>query len=490
MSKKIRPIGTTPKGQGWLVQKKLTQKLRESDSPHRVTLPLLPSDGPLLGYLRDIATVCVSRGVFKEARRQAVCDLQERIANLKQNDKHYNLNAHYLIGEFSRLDLNLEEELVSRFRAEDSKGKEIILKFLLIIENGTSAFIARILEKGKSDSRFNDVKKFIESIDRDEFRKFMYNFIPYDTSKIETLAESLLSLKGKKGMAPLAQSIIDLETSNSADLMILNAKQLLYIMLKKHSSIPTTLTQAVHRFTNAISWNSLDAAAELIMDKFGNDASKIFYGLAEVNNEKFDLPKIKRAAAIRYFAKVKKEQAVDTIRQYLAEEHSPLINFFACDALVTFCGEEGMRLVENIIEDDIQKERPSLMLACLIVNSDGYGHYDDILRRIFSKDINLTEELLRIPNSKLKIPKGIDYWLKVNYEKLTLPKMTACIGMEGRFTPWITQGGDTPLGQNAKMVLQRAIELDDDQGELIDVIARELHAGQDGWMLKKWIGKS
>ena len=449
------------------------QQVRVSASKARFEpIKFLPCK-ELMASLRDIALRYPSKERIKAAKKELVKDLDYFLDDLVKDNSSIEEKVKDL-GTFCKsLKIDLREMLQDKFKESgDEKKKIVILKALLVLENGSSMFIVNMLESGRRNPDYKLYVNFLASLKKEDLAKFISNMLPSEDSKIalKNLATALLLAAQDESLvfSTLKKNFEDLfykpEPSNDE----IEYKHLLLLAVIDNMKSNVTLEELKSQYYQGMSLYVLDTVGDLIK-KLYPDSCDV---LIDVEGAKIEnLESVDSVVGIEKYAEFLGEEAVPKLEELLMNNFGdPVIVSGVCDALISHCGEKGASLLEEIIKSEIANDNPSLVLATVICLSTNNRtdmidkKYDHILKRLFRQnDFDLEKALLKIHESSLKVALRPDYFLFCDLIKPSLLRMIKMISLESRLAEWIQT--NSLLGRNSGRILLRAIELKDEKFE-------------------------
>ncbi len=410
----------------------------------------LPADGilrsQLLNLVPDSSEVLISR-----LKNEEKVYLELTLAQIKSDDSQIVGLTKTLDKEFTESKLDLQKVLEKRISSADDTEQKIILNMMLVIGKGTSDFISRILEYGEKDKRYSICLDLVKSLPEPDQEAFFYNVNFYNWDKVNNLASALLKIQESDFILDLMQKSIDDDNLSKVQI---ERKQLLMLVLMKKIGLGLELNRTMKLFNSSVTWGPLHLTSQLITKRFKDNAPKIFQLL--MKNE--ELSSIHRSTAMGWYIDLLHEKAIPELKEMIANnENNPVIVDMACYGF-TQCGKEGESAIKEIIENDIKEDRASSVLANLLWSIDDGPIYNKLGKKIFSKNINLTDALLKIQEAGILAIKDFDdRVLECDSIKATLPRIVSRVGLEKRLIPWMMYAKDENLRRNAKDVFKAAL---------------------------------
>ncbi len=446
------------------------QKAKLADKPDNIVFPLkLPEDGQLRVNLLGIASKVPTRDARDDAYSQARTDLHDLIKRLQTDDSSVVGETYKLKDQYERLSfgstlVHLKDNLESEYKLASLEQKTSILKILLVLERGYSSFIGKILENGKIDPRYKHCIDFLKTLVEPSLEAFIYRTDPSGTSsrKLGNLANALLELADERMVFDLIQQDISEKTSSdSFNTEEAESKILLLSEVIKRFKGELEFAEVTFPYRFSLSWYSAEVTARNIVKRFKDKAPDFFLQTAKNNLTLEDVDDPGRASAIRIYSYLMKEKAIDEISGFISDLSIPKLISPACDGLIRYCKEEGMKVIEDAISGDLENDNPSFLLATLIVNSQNDPVYDDILKRIFTKQKNLIKAFKNIADSRTTVIVPKQWWYSFEDKRASISYLTKCIGLTGnRLINWIIKEPGETLRKNARDFLTLAIVLD------------------------------
>ncbi len=430
----------------------LTSKLKPVKPINNLSLK---EDGPFIVTLRNL----IGKGLTSKARIYACQEekaiLSEKLEELKTFDFDLKEETLDLNRRFSSLGLSLEKLLIKNFKTADSTGRRIILNMLTVLGNGSSGFIKWILERGKSDFRFNDCMNFLKEQDVEQFKKFIEGLKFDSEEKTRKFARSLAQIKDESDLVEILGSEISrVAIVEDTSLKDLEDRQFLLTHVidsfgkKEHELYYRKISDV---FNSAVSWDVLNATQKVLLkiskDKFFAEVKTS----VESADEYSDSIQFNRLFYLYVKDSLNKEKAKEIIKNILDNSSVPMNVLTACNLSVTYLGEEGKKILEEIIEMDISTIKPSVVLANVIIDSRKTKVYDDFMERIFSKHKCIIENLKLISKEKIPIAGNYDKYGSYEEIKAVFPRMLSAIGVE-KLVNWICFSENVTLMNNAKEI--------------------------------------
>lgn len=452
-----------------------------------VITPTTPADFPLVNKLRNIAGSNLTKKQATELKRAEIQELSKVIAEMKMDDSSLVDVTKRLEKKFEKLDTDLYAELKKQFKASDYPEKRIILSMYMLLGKGFSPFIGSVLEKGKKDKDYDFCMQFLKALDEPDIQAFIYNMDFSNINNLNRLVTSMLEVTDERLILDTLESNISRAVSegrfgeNPLDrkLKILNT-------VMKNCKEELELPEVAFLYRFADSWENLEAAFDLLIEKFKKqDVEDFFLGYATVEDQDHR----GRATSIVHYAKLKGLESMDLLKNFIYENDHPVFVTSACIGLIAYCGDKGLTEIEQAIETDIENGNPSLVLASIVVNSKNNPSYDDLLKKLFSKKWDLTSAFHKIANSELKTAYRGGKWACHEVIKPSFPKMATSIGFDnGRLFDWMIKGETETLRQNSKDFVLAA--LSKDKKERFSKMIGRFHAegGKNAELLRTWIG--
>ena len=480
-------------------QKKQIQTDREFDPACGLTKLVLPEDYEFVVAMRNLACEDPSDENLKEEKVQVRLDLYTLIANYHDEDISQVSEVKKLERRFTDLGTFIESELKLLFNLtyknketnyrptnEPYKGLRVspdlrpaILDALIIASWGYSTFIWRILEKGPKDKRFNDVIQFLKSLDTPDLESFLYHaeFIP--DKKNDNLAKALLGLTDSKKVLRILyksarDSLADENDENFSPHCIEN-KQLLYLTAMKNYEDCIFLDELKEQFIQAISSDVLNLVCTVIKERYTKEAEDLFLAYAKEGPDTLSMREdCKRALVIRHYVSLVGEKAIPEIKEILKSNYdNPMVVLGAAEALLSlqFTEKKGVAALEELINEDFEASRPSMLLATIIYHLGDYFMFNDLFIRLLVKPIDIASELVRFQDSRLSIVGKQNIFLFYELARPDLPQMLEKLDLGNTFGRWVLdkeEGGLTILGENSRKLLLRALEIEKELQENTD----------------------
>ncbi len=444
-----------------------------NDKTKLPTIPAkLPEDGSIITSLRNISACYPTWKLFYESRagfKRLLREYVKEVMHLKENKADYSLERESvtkLLNGFNKANSpgDLDKLLMNIFNSSNKKEKELVLRWILFANQGFSPKIGEILE-GNSNKRGFCIES-LKKLSEDDLRQFIYGATPLDKNNVDNLAEALLKISNNEELAyealkSSADDMISNSKFNKSD--EINNKQLLLLALMKNMKSKLDLDDVLVELDDAMSVEVMSKTCEVISTRYKNPGQVFLTFL--IDDDYLDIENfIVNGLLMFNYIKELKQESIPKVKELITNSpHSEnsYVASMACDALVSYCGEEGLKTIEDIITNDFKSNKPSLTLAVLAYGSYLNPAYDKALEKIFSnKEINLKEAFIQIHNSDLSIGTRPDNWLHHKHGRPRLPMLIRKIGMNDRFANWIACGETPELRKNAKDVLDSAIRLD------------------------------
>ena len=468
----------------------------------RVVPPKVPNDLPLIRELRSIAIgkfhepVIINDSLIDFQREEAIRLHEEKISALIEDSTNLVEETDELRNRFQGLGLDLEDELEERLETGNKKKNYVIFSMLLILGDGSSEFMAEELAKERGWSHFDDLIEYLNDLDSEKLASFIYmlDYSVFLDYHLERLVKSMLMLQNRESVIKsIKQSIQDsyVPLYPSCNFMpqaeLKRRKQLVLLGILEKVEKETNFNDIAKCFKSPGNWDVLEKAADLLTKHFKENASKMFLYYAKDDDESSKTKRARRAASIEAYARINKTQGFQNIVTIAKDSNGLVGRYAACDALVHYCGRRGTNYIENLIAEATKQNLPSEQLAFLCVGSSSCPAYNSSLERLFSSDLGLKDQFLRLHDSKLR---AIIKWprLSIKLVKPTLSRLVASVGMEGRFAKWIMYEGNTTLGQNAKEILELALDLDKKNILRKGIESYLKSSSNEAKKFRKWIG--
>ena len=297
---------------------------------------------------------------------------------------------------------------------KDKKLRTMIFKMLLVLGEGHSGHLSVRLDPKHKDHDFG--KQFFTSLSNDEIREYIRHIYLPDKDDVD----ALLAL-------PDRQFVIDAISKEGTKKRNLDAQDLLLLTIQRLAPNFDFNTVAC-LFEVGVNHNGdhlRQSVAELMKTKYPTQAVDYFKQVAEnrkLNIEDFGL----RAAGIKNYALMRKEQSVPVLRDtVLAEQNIDLVDVTLPLLLnENICGTGGKEIVLNMIEQRLaKKDEPALevywivrdghvstdRITALLTKPEQSDYpkqldcYDDLVEMMFSRIKGLEEHVKNLDNGKVNL---------------------------------------------------------------------------------------
>ncbi|MBI3589883.1 MAG: hypothetical protein HY094_00700 [Candidatus Melainabacteria bacterium] len=357
-------------------------------------------------------------------------------------------------GFFHRLDEDLEVCLERAYeKAKDENLKKMILKMLLILNNGYSGFLFVRLDPKHKDYKF--AKGFFESLTNNQIKEYIQR-ISFPT---EYSLNALLDLKDRDFVIKTISSLgTGLNDSGARELLLLTIQKL----------APTfNFSTVCNLFEVSVNHNGdrvREDTAEVLRTKYLAQSLNYFKCLAEDTTLNLDPESFRlRASGIKHFALMKKEESIPLLRNMLLAEQNIDLEDAVMPILLDgeICGRKGQEAAVDIIGEKLDRGESPLELYWLVL--DGYIYdrasrkdreiscYYDVFKMTLSRISDMENCLLELEEIKIDLSKTFRFYphYKTDSSKDCLINR---LGLE-RLTEWGLQDKDLNLRNNALCVL-------------------------------------
>ncbi|MBI2995423.1 MAG: hypothetical protein HYY52_01770 [Candidatus Melainabacteria bacterium] len=432
------------------------KKAGEKLPPKKAIYPLeCPRDIGLRSQLMSLVPLD-NQGPLNTLRVEERKHLKPLLAKLNADDSSIIQITNELKSEFQELGQNLENVLAKEFRLSSEDTKKIILQMLLILEGGYSNFIGKILEQGSKGFNYELCIEFLKSLSEPDLEVFLYNATLDNHKRVDNLGKSLLELADENYVLRVLKRSIrenpDLNKKKKESREKKEDKQLILLACMRFKK-DLGLNEVLEQFNYAVSMEVAYISLELLRTRFKEKAHEVLNYIAN----DLDGNNVLRGLAICKLAELPGQDKVQTVSKITENTTDPFIASMGCAALINFCGEKGKSSVINLIQKEIQGEKPLLLLATLAWSTECNSAYCDALKRVLSTEENLIDSFSRIHESKLRVLDCVDRWLDYDTMRAHLSQIVLKIGLEEKYIPWMIHGKSEVLRRNLRDLLYLAL---------------------------------
>lgn len=467
------------------VRKSLPNKRKQELCDNVVISPKFPEDFKLINELRDIAAKHPTKNCVAEAKQNTILKLTPIFSELYEDDSSLVTETRKLEKDYKNVGLDLGKELRKKFSKVDDKEKKLILNMLLVLGNGMSPFIVSVLKKGKKDNSYLYCLEFLKSLYEPDIETFIYKLDCFNESNVDKLARSILEVSDEGFVLETLQASVSACVEEEVALVDIERKLKILNAIIRNYKGQLEFPEVAFSFRFAASWDNLAEASQLLENMFPKDEAISFYETYALGQ---DMDQNGRAVSIVNYSRLCGKDSTNLMKRFIYSDE-PIFVEAACVGLVNFCGEEGLKILEEAIERDVKNDAPSLLLATLIVNSKNMPSYNNVLKKLFSKDIDLVTAFKNIADSKLMVARRDPKWSYFREIRPTFPKMFYSIGLEGdRLLNWMIRNSSETLRRNAKNFILESLK-NDRKSRIQGMIGKFLKTNnKEARLFRAWMG--
>ena len=399
--------------------------------------------------------------------------------------------------------------LEKRFnKAKDDAEKKVILDLLLLSGGGYSNLLDTVLKNGNSDKRFETCLQYLTGVNDDVKKSIVLSAWCElkNTKQTKNIVRALTDSFGEDyiiatlteyiedayGDAETEQKEIDIDLSfldgnvtldeddeenirtsyspvreeeieqafNEA-LTELSERQILLLAVLRNSSQDRT-KELLELFNSAISWEIMIAATECAAKPFSRNKKKFadfFYEIAKNQDKKYR--PISVGWGINGYSILQGENAPKELRTIIKSIEEPIIAHNFVNSMLTCCGTEGKKFVQEIVTEDIKnnKKSPTLLTLFYIARSeDSVGkEARTILHKALSTNNDVTSFIEMNIDSDVGLVEACEPdWILFKVQSPTIKDLLAYVGIE-HWASWMMYDKDEHIRRNARNLFAKAL---------------------------------
>ena len=443
---------------------------------------------PIQRELRNLAASNPTKARLKKETDDVQADLDTWIELLANKKEQFSVDTFTeLKNRFENLGTAPQKYLQRKFRNADDDKKQIILDLLLRYGGGFSDFVGKKLEQGKG-KHYDLCMEFLTSLDENRLNQFVYHADYSSGLKVNNLAKALLEIARQAGendhyVLDLLDSACKALTIDKDDM--LEKKQELTLAVMKNMDGELTSDDMFEQYERAPSLNLLSDVSGVLKKRFKNwkEVLASFVTYEGLSNAK-------RGQIAIHYAKLVGEHTIPLLREQLLDNFDdPSLVTPLCTALAYTHTDKGREAIIDVIEEVLDKGNPSLVLATVAFLSRNSTIFEPVIESIFSSsELDVHQAFMDIHDSSLRVFTMPSSNLKHTKKKPSLPYLVSKIGLDDRFSTWITDTKNVTLRDNASRVLLTAIRMGNNKFD--EHLSEFLSDGQRSRKLRKLIGIS